>query len=241
MRKAVYGPSHIPVSWSAKKAGGSHACFFRTNESMGVFMYVIGIAANVLLWLLVLFLAVLVLGTLRAVERVRWRLQQLEATTPSRLGRRGLQPGTKAPDFSLPRIQGGKLSLSSFAGRKVLLVFTQSGCGPCRQIVPELNDLHEEGDVAVLVVNNGDLDTTTKWARELAACFPVVVQETFQLSRRYEVFATPFAFLINEQGVIGSKGIITERQHIDFVLSGVGAEPASGPAETELSLADGKT
>jgi hypothetical protein len=30
------------------------------------------------------------------------------------------------------------------------------------------------------------------------------------VSRRYEVFATPFAFLINEQGVISSKGIISE-------------------------------
>ena len=106
--------------------------------------------------------------------------------------------------------------------------------------MPELNDLHEEGDVAVLVVNNGDLDTTTKWTRELAACFPVVVQEAFKLSRRYEVFATPFAFLINEQGVIRSKGIITERQHIDFVLCSAAAEPESGHAETELALADGK-
>jgi methylamine dehydrogenase accessory protein MauD len=218
-----------------------NARFLRAKEAAGVSMYALGIAANVLLWLLVLFLAVVVLGTLRAVDRVRWRLQQLEATTPSRLGRRGLRRGAKAPDFSLPSIKGGELALTHFAGRKVLLVFTQSGCAPCRQIVPELNDLHEEGDVVVLVVNNGDLDTTERWARELGACFPVVVQQDFKLSRRYEVFATPFAFLINEAGVIRSKGIITERQHIDFVLSSVATEAEIGHAETELSLADGKS
>ena len=93
-------------------------------------MYVIGVAANVLLWLLVLFLTVLVLGTLRALERVRWRLQQLEATTPSRLGRRGLRPGAKAPDFSLPSIQGGELTLSQFAGARYSLSSPSLVVGP---------------------------------------------------------------------------------------------------------------
>jgi methylamine dehydrogenase accessory protein MauD len=208
-------------------------------ETAGVSMHPIWIATYVLIWLVVLFLGLVVLGTLRALERVRWRVQQLEATTPSRLGRRGLKRGTKAPDFTLPSTKGGELALSRFRGRKVLLVFTQSGCGPCRSIVPDLNRLHQAGDVEVLVVNNGDLDTTEKWDREAGACFPVVVQQDLTLSRRYEAFATPFAFLINEEGIICSKGIITERQHIRFVLSSITADAESVHAESELSLAEG--
>jgi methylamine dehydrogenase accessory protein MauD len=202
-------------------------------------MYPIWIAANLLVWLALIFVALLALGTLRALERLRWRLEQLEATTPSRLGRRGLRRGTRAPDFTLSSIDGGELTLSQFAGRKVLLVFTQSKCAPCRSIVPELNSLHQEGDVVVLAVNNGDLDTTEKWARAAGACFPVVVQESLKLSRRYEVFATPFAFLVNAEGIISSKGIVTERRHIGFVLSSVPAEAESGHAESELSMAEG--
>jgi putative spermidine/putrescine transport system permease protein len=59
---------------------------------------------------------------------LRWRLEQLEATTPSRTGRGGLKPGKKAPDFTLPCVAGGEVSLHDFAGRRVFLVFTMSGC-----------------------------------------------------------------------------------------------------------------
>src|SRR5438105_14591379 len=66
--------------------------------SMSMF-WVIGF---VILWLVVLLLAFLLLGALRALGLLSWRLEQLEATTPKRLGRDGLKPGKKAPDFTLP-------------------------------------------------------------------------------------------------------------------------------------------
>src|SRR6516165_3737682 len=108
--------------------------------------------SNIVLWLLVLFLGFLLLGTLRAVGLLRWRLEQLQATMPSRLGRSGLKVGKKAPDFTLPSVAGPEVSLHDFVGRKVLLVFTQSGCGPCKQIMPELYRL-EGRDLQVLVLN----------------------------------------------------------------------------------------
>src|SRR5215471_14577792 len=137
------------------------------------------IASQVLLWILVLLLGFLLLGALRALGVMRWRLEQLEATTPSRVGRNGLPPGKKAPDFTLPSVAGTEVALSSFAGRKVLLVFVQPGCGPCRQITPELNRLQGKGDLQVLVVSTGDDDANRKWAEEVQARFPVVRQERF--------------------------------------------------------------
>src|SRR5262245_62044573 len=93
----------------------------------------------VALWLVVLFLGFLLLGALRALGLLRWRLEPLEATTPSRMGRGGLRPGKKAPVFTLPCVAGGEVSLHSFAGRRVFLVFTMSSCKPFQRIVPELN------------------------------------------------------------------------------------------------------
>jgi methylamine dehydrogenase accessory protein MauD len=194
-------------------------------------MSILWIVSTVILWIIVLFLSFLLFGTLRALGLLSWRLEQLEATTPKRLGRDGLKPGRKAPDFTLPRVtsppspnqrggSGGEFSLHDFAGRRVLLVFTQSGCSPCKAIVPELNRL-ERGDTQVLVINNGDPEATRKWSAEVSARFPVLAQTQFSISKRYEVFATPFAFLIDEKGVVASKGIITNRQHIRYVLSGV--------------------
>src|SRR5581483_5060609 len=97
-----------------------------------------------------LFLGFLLCGTLQALAYLRWRLDQLESTTPSRIGRNGLKPGKKAPDFTLPSACGGEVALSDFVGRKVLVVFTQTGCSPCHDIVPELKAL-DERDVQVVV------------------------------------------------------------------------------------------
>jgi hypothetical protein len=60
----------------------------------------------------------------------------------------------------------------------------------------------------------------------------VAVRERCGLRRPYEAFATPFAFLIDERGVIASKGIINNRQHIEFVLSGATGKEANQHAAT---------
>ena len=197
--------------------------------------------SQVLLWVLVLALGFLLLGTLRVVGLLRWRLEQLEATTPSRLGRNGLKPGKKAPDFTLPSVTGAEVALSGFAGRKVLLVFVQPGCGPCRLITPELNRLQGGGEVQVVVVSNGDGEANKKWAVEVRARFPVVTQERLSLSRRYEAFATPFAFLVDERGVIRSSGIVNSKQHLGFVLAGRGSAGTPEPVDAGSTGAEDGT
>jgi len=200
-------------------------------------MSIFWLVLMVSLWMAVCFLGFLLLGTLRAVGLLSWRLEQLEATTPKRLGRDGLKAGRKAPDFTLPSAAGHEISLHDFNGRKILLVFTQSGCGPCKTIIPELNRL-ERGDTLVLVVNNGDTEATQKWSAEVDARFPVLAQTQFAVAKKYEVFATPFAFLIDEKGVIVSKGIIHNRQHIRYVLSGKRVEGPGDHADPESDIAE---
>jgi hypothetical protein len=92
-------------------------------------------ASHILLWVAIFFLGFLLLGTLRSLGFLRRQLEQLEATTPSSLHRSGLRVGKKALDFTLPSVVDGKISLHDFSGRKVLLVFTKSGCGFCQHIV----------------------------------------------------------------------------------------------------------
>jgi methylamine dehydrogenase accessory protein MauD len=194
------------------------------------------IASYVLMWLLIGFLGFLLLGTLRALGLLKWGLEQVEATMPSRLGRSGLKPGKKAPDFTLPSVTGADVALHDFAGRRVLLVFTQSGCGPCQQIMPELNRL-ERREFQVLVLNKGGAETTRKWAAEMGVRFPVLIQDGLDISKKYEAFATPFAFLIDEKGVVASRGIISNKQHIGYVLSGAGGAK-NGHVENEPSGAE---
>jgi methylamine dehydrogenase accessory protein MauD len=202
-------------------------------------MQSIWLIAFVALWVVVLFLGFLLVGTLRALGLLTWRLEQLEATTPRRVGRDGLKPGKKAPDFALPGADRKEIALRDFAGCKVLLVFRQLGCSPCTHIVPELNRLRGSA-VQVVVINNGDPEATRKWGEELGVRFPVLAQDCFSVSKRYEVFATPFAFLIDEKGIIASKGIINTRQHIRYVLSGARPGQSNGHTEADAHGAESR-
>jgi methylamine dehydrogenase accessory protein MauD len=198
----------------------------------------------IVLGLVLAVIGFLLLGVLQAVARMAWRLDQVEAITPSRIGRGGLNPGKRAPDFALPSVAGDVISLGSFAGHKVLLVFVQTGCGPCHDIAPELNRLAARNrDLRVLVVNNAELEQARLYAREVNARFPVLVQEKWSVSKGYEVFATPFAFLIDEQGVIAAKGIVSSRKHLGFLLSSATSPRVAkgesvagqGPAESKVT------
>ena len=183
-------------------------------------MTVFWLVSSALLWALVLLLGFLLLGALRAQGLLAWRLDQLEATMPSRIGRSGLAPGRKAPDFTLPGVDGANVSLDDFAGRRVLLVFVQSGCGPCHEIVPELNKLAARNrELHILAVNHATPEAACAWAAETGAAFPVVVQEDWSVSKIYEAFATPFAFLIDECGFVAAKGIVSQRHHLGYLLS----------------------
>jgi peroxiredoxin len=124
----------------------------------------------------------------------------------SRLERDGLKAGTVAPSFALSDLDGQTVSLEDFRGRRVLLAFTDTKCGPCDQLLPRLAELDREhrGDgLAVLVVGRGDAEANRRKAARHGVEFPVVLQDGWKLSKEYGIFATPVGFLIDKEGVIG--------------------------------------
>jgi peroxiredoxin len=121
----------------------------------------------------------------------------------SRINRSGLKAGTPAPDFRLPLLEGGEVSLLDLRGRPVLLVFSDPDCGPCDELAPELEDLHRERpDLQVLVVSRRDAEASRLKARTLGLTYPIVMQQQWEISLKYGMFATPIGYLIDEQGVL---------------------------------------
>jgi methylamine dehydrogenase accessory protein MauD len=121
----------------------------------------------------------------------------------SRLNRSGLKAGTPAPDFRLPRLDGGELSLEEYRGRRLLLVFSDPECGPCDQLAPQLERLHRQRpEPALVMVGRRDAEANRRKVQEQGLTFPVVLQKHWEVSLRYGMFATPIGYLIDEQGII---------------------------------------
>jgi len=121
----------------------------------------------------------------------------------SKIKRDGLKAGAPAPDFRLPRLDGGELSLSELRGRRLVLVFSSPHCGPCNTLAPQLQKFHRKHqDLKLVMVSRGEPKENRAKVKEFNLTFPVVLQQQWEISRLYAMFATPMAYLIDEAGVI---------------------------------------
>lgn len=121
----------------------------------------------------------------------------------SKLNREGLKAGTMAPTFRLPRLDGGELDLESFRGRRVVLVFSDPQCEPCDQLAPRLEEFHRrEPGMALVMVSRRGAEPNQAKAAQFGFTFPVALQKSWEISKRYALFATPIAYLIDEQGTL---------------------------------------
>ena len=135
----------------------------------------------------------------------RRRLASERPLAESRIEREGLKSGTPAPPFEPPDLAGGEVSLTEHRGRRVLLVFSDPECGPCDALLPDLarleRDRRDDG-LAVVVVSRGEPAENRRKAEASGVEFPIVIQPGWKLSKKYGIFATPVAFLVDEEGVI---------------------------------------
>ena len=135
----------------------------------------------------------------------RARLQTERSISESRIEREGLKAGTRAPRFELPDLAGEKVSLTEQRGRRVLLVFSDPDCGPCEELLPGLSQFHRErrsDGLEIIMVSRGGVEENRRKTEAFGVEFPVALQSGWKLSKKYGIFATPVAFLIDEEGVI---------------------------------------
>jgi peroxiredoxin len=127
----------------------------------------------------------------------------------SRLTRNGLKAGSVAPEFTLPRIDGGELSLSDLRGGRALLVFSDPDCRPCDELAPRLQELHlTRPDMQIVVISRRDAEANRAKAESLGLTYPIVLQKQWEVSLKYGMFATPIGYLIDEHGVLLSDVVV---------------------------------
>jgi len=90
----------------------------------------------------------------------------------------------------------------------VVLNIWASWCTPCRAEMPAMQRIFEEKEsqgLIVLAVNASDQDdqaSAINFANEIRLTFPIVFDETGEISRKYQVRALPTSFFIDQAGVI---------------------------------------
>jgi cytochrome c biogenesis protein CcmG, thiol:disulfide interchange protein DsbE len=128
-----------------------------------------------------------------------------------------------APDFTLKNMAGEDVSLSDYAGKPVVLNFWASWCPPCKEEMPNFNELSNQygtsGDVMFLMVNVTDggretIETATAYLSDNQYNMNVVFDTEGVASTLYNVSSIPSTFFIDSQGYINnsSVGSLTKNQ-----------------------------
>ncbi len=111
---------------------------------------------------------------------------------------------TPAPDFTLKSHSGQNLKLSEHRGEVVLINFWASWCGPCRQEMPLLSELHNKYKAlgfTVLGVNvEKDSSDAKKMLKQNPVSFPVLFDNNSVVSKQYDVVAMPSTVLVDRNG-----------------------------------------
>lgn len=129
----------------------------------------------------------------------------------SRLGKdatavRSVLIGRPAPEFDLPKLNGGRLRSTELAGKPYVVNFWASWCVPCRQEHPNLEAFyrqwHPQG-VELLGVIFNDTDASARgYQKELGGDWPILQDPGQRMALDFGVRGPPETFVVDGGGVV---------------------------------------
>jgi peroxiredoxin Q/BCP len=151
-----------------------------------------------------------------------------------------LEPGRRAPSFTLPSTSGGTVSLAGLAGRKVVLYFYPRDDTPgCTAEACDFRDLHPRlvgSGAVVLGVSSDALRSHDKFRAKHSLPFDLLSDEDNAVAKKYGAYGEKSLYGRKFLGTIRSTFVIDERGRIAAAWSPV---KVKGHAEAVLAALAG--
>ena len=123
--------------------------------------------------------------------------------------------------WTLDTPEGGSFSLEELRGQVVIMDFWATWCGPCRQVMPNLQELHETygEELMIIGVNTWEREDPAAFMVENGFTYPIVINGD-EVASQYFVEGIPTFYVIDRDGTVA--------------FHAVGSDPANEEALAEV-------
>lgn len=140
----------------------------------------------------------------------------------------GLKKGDIPPDFELSTLSGDVVKLSDLKGKKVILNFWASWCGPCKAEMPHMEKYYkkykDKDNVEIIAVNlttaeKRGMKGVEEFVDAYGLTFPIPLDKEGTVEEDYRIIPIPTTFMIGTDGKISQKivGPMDEKALRDLV------------------------
>jgi cytochrome c biogenesis protein CcmG/thiol:disulfide interchange protein DsbE len=123
----------------------------------------------------------------------------------------GPRAGDLAPDFVLPKLEGGVQKLSNLRGKPVLVNLWATWCPPCIAELPLLDavvrDYGPRGLVVLGVAGDDDDARVREFVAQRSPAFEVLLDPGGTVGTQYGITGYPETFLVDRDGKLTAKFI----------------------------------
>lgn len=118
-----------------------------------------------------------------------------------------LSVGSVAPEFKVSPILGSTqpVSLSNYKGHVVIVDFWATWCGPCREMLPHLQQLWESNKdkgLQVFAISTESADKVAAFQSESKFDFPCYTDESKEVNSAYGITGYPTTLVIGKDGKV---------------------------------------
>lgn len=146
-----------------------------------------------------------------------------------------LDPGTTAPDFTLPAINGKQFSLREALTRgPALAAFFKVSCPVCQYAFPFLQRIYEgygNRNATIVGISQNPNKDTAAFMKEFGVTFPVLLDDasTYPVSNAYGLTNVPTIFWIAPDGEVEISSVGWVRKDMEEFSRRAAEASGSGP------------
>jgi len=147
-----------------------------------------------------------------------------------------LEAGVRAPQFSLPTVTGGTVSLTDELKKgPVLLAFFKVGCPVCQYAFPFYERMYQanrNSGVSFIGISQDNAKDTKAFMKEFGVTFPVALDDpaNYAVSNAYGLTNVPTLFYIDASGEIEISSVSWSKADVEAINQKLADRRRQAPA-----------